>query len=79
MYHVGGLQTSVFETVLCLQILADLISLWRPRLEEDLAVGEETVKKCLILCGVHSEGTCDLLRGKCFSDRGIPFNSTLHI
>lgn len=57
-----GLQTNVFETVLCLQIWADLISLWRQRLEEDLAGGEKTVKKCLIMFGMHSEGTgtCDL-------------------
>lgn len=59
---MGGLQTSVFETVLCLQISADLISLWRQRLEEDLAGGVKTVKKCLIMFGMHSEGTgtCDL-------------------
>ena len=54
---MGGLQTSVFETVLCLQISADLISLWRQRLEEDSAGGEETLKKCLIMFGMHSEGT----------------------
>lgn len=42
---VGGLQPRVFETVLCLQISADLISLWRQRLEEDLAGVEKTVKK----------------------------------
>lgn len=61
-YHVGGLQTNVFETVLCLQIWADLISLWQQRLEEDLARGEKTVQKCLIMFGMHSEGTgtCDL-------------------
>lgn len=59
---MGGLQTLVFETVLCFQISADLISLWRQRLEEDLAGGEKTVKKCLIMFGMYSEatGTCDL-------------------
>lgn len=64
---MGGLQTSVFETVLCLQISADLISVWRQRLEEDLAGGEKTVRKRLIKFGMYSPGTgsCDLtdLRG----------------
>lgn len=34
--HVGGWQPRVFETVPCLQICVDLISLWRQRLEDDL-------------------------------------------
>ena len=36
-----------------LQISVDLISLWRQRLEEDLAGGEKTVRKCLIMFGMH--------------------------
>jgi len=54
---VGGLRTSVFETVLCLQISADLISLLRQRLEEDFSGGAETVRKCLIMFAMHCEGT----------------------
>lgn len=52
----------MFETVLCLEISADLISLRRQRLEEDLAGGEKTVRKCLIMFGMYSgaTGTCDL-------------------
>lgn len=43
--RVGGWQPRVFETVPCLQICADLISLWRQRLEDDLAAVEKTVDK----------------------------------
>lgn len=43
--RVGGWQPRVFETVPCLQICADLISLWRQRLEDDLAAVEKTVEK----------------------------------
>lgn len=58
---VGCRQVCLKQFSVC-KISADLISLWRQRLEEDLAGGENTLKKCLIMFGMHSEGTgtCDL-------------------
>lgn len=61
-YHVGGLQKSVFETVLCLQISADLISFVATEIGRRLGWRRKDSQKRLITFGMHSEGTgtCDL-------------------